>query len=246
MRAIVVTFPGSNCDYDCYKAVDHVLGEEAEFVWHREKELGEPDLIILPGGFSYGDYLRAGAIARFSPIMESVIRAAGQGVPVLGICNGFQILCEAGLLPGALVRNRDLRFLGRNARIRVERTDTMYTRDYEAGQVLTLPLAHGEGNYQADEATLDRLEADDRVVFRYVDEGGETGGSGNPNGSARDIAGIINEEGNVLGLMPHPERVVESILGGADGLPLFQSIRDHVRGEDSKSSGMAAAGEAKG
>jgi phosphoribosylformylglycinamidine synthase subunit PurQ / glutaminase len=244
MRAAVVTFPGSNCDYDCYKAINDVLGETAEFVWHREQDLGDHDLIILPGGFSYGDYLRAGAIARFSPIMESVIRAAGEGVPILGICNGFQILCEAGLLPGALVRNEGLKFLGKDARIRVERTDTMYTRDYEPGQILTLPLAHGEGNYQADDATLDRLEADNLVVFRYVDAAGETGGSGNPNGSARDIAGIINEDGNVLGLMPHPERVVEGILGGADGLPLFESIRDHIHGAASRSgAGVAGAGE---
>ncbi len=246
MRAAVVTFPGSNCDYDCYKAINDVLGETAEFVWHREHDLGGYDLIILPGGFSYGDYLRAGAIARFSPIMESVSRAARDGVPVLGICNGFQILCEAGLLPGALVRNAGLKFLGKDARIRVERADTMYTRDYEPGQLLTLPLAHGEGNYQADDATLDRLEADNRVVFRYVDAAGETGRAGNPNGSARDIAGIINEDGNVLGLMPHPERVVEGILGGADGLPLFESIRDHINGSAGRSgSGVAAAGEVR-
>ena len=247
MRAAVVTFPGSNCDYDCYKAINDVLGETAEFLWHREQDLDNPDLIILPGGFSYGDYLRAGAIARFSPIMEAVIRAANDGVPVLGICNGFQILCEAGLLPGALVRNAGLKFLGRDARIRVERTDTIYTRDYEDDQVLTLPLAHGEGNYQADRETLERLEDDGRVVFRYVDAVGRTGGAGNPNGSANDIAGIINETGNVLGLMPHPERVVEGILGGSDGLPLFESIRDHVNGTGRAAgragSGMAAAGE---
>ncbi|MFP4624325.1 MAG: phosphoribosylformylglycinamidine synthase subunit PurQ [Gemmatimonadota bacterium] len=238
MRAAVVTFPGSNCDYDCYKAINDVLDETAEFVWHRGTELGDFDLVILPGGFSYGDYLRAGAIARFSPIMESVIRAARDGVPVLGVCNGFQILCEAGLLPGALVRNEGLKFLGTEARVRVERTDTMFTHRYAAGEVLTLPIAHGEGNYQADQATLERLEVGNRVVFRYVDEDGKTGGAGNPNGSAHDIAGIINEEGNVLGLMPHPERVVEAILGGTDGLPLFESIRDHVAG-----FGTVAAGE---
>ncbi|NIP56649.1 MAG: phosphoribosylformylglycinamidine synthase subunit PurQ [Gemmatimonadetes bacterium] len=230
MRAAVVTFPGSNCDYDCYKAINDVLGETATFVWHRETELDDPDLVILPGGFSYGDYLRAGAIARFSPVMDAVIRFAAEGRPVLGICNGFQILCEAGLLPGALVRNRDLKFLGTSARVRVERTDTLYTSRYEPGQVLTLPIAHGEGNYQADRTTLDRLEAENRVVFRYVDERGEATAAGNPNGSARNIAGIINQEGNVLGLMPHPERVVETILGGADGLPLFESIRDHLAG----------------
>ena len=242
MRAAVITFPGSNCDYDCYKAVNDVLDEEAYFVWHRETELGDPDLVILPGGFSYGDYLRAGAIARFSPIMDAVIAFADDGGPVLGICNGFQILCEAGLLPGALVRNRDLKFLGTTARVRVERTDTMYTAHYAPGQVLTLPIAHGEGNYQADRATLDRLEAEDRVVFRYVDAAGEATEAGNPNGSANNIAGIINEAGTVLGLMPHPERVVEGILGGSDGLPVFRSLQERLGDGD----GTAAAGAAAG
>ncbi len=239
MRAAVITFPGSNCDYDCYKAINDVLGESAEFVWHRdtegpEGEAGGPlagyDLIVLPGGFSYGDYLRAGAIARFSPIMESVIAAALDGVLVLGICNGFQILCEAGLLPGALVRNRDLRFLGKDIRVRVESTDTVFTSKYREGQLLTLPLAHGEGNFQADTETLDRLEAEGRVVFRYVDERGEPTERGNPNGSARNIAGIINQAGNVLGMMPHPERMVEMLLGGTAGLPLFESIRAALHG----------------
>ena len=240
MRAAVVTFPGSNCDYDCYKAIADVLGETARFVWHRETSLDDVDLIVLPGGFSYGDYLRAGAIARFSPIMEPVIRAAEAGTPVLGICNGFQILCEAGLLPGALVRNAGLRFLGRDTRVRVENTETMFTRDYRSGQLLTLPLAHGEGNYQADEGTLARLEDEGRVVFRYVDASGEATEAANPNGSAHNIAGIINAAGNVLGLMPHPERVVEGILGGTDGLAVFESIRDHVLGT---SGAAAAAGE---
>ena len=230
MRAAVVTFPGSNCDYDCYKAITDTLGEEAYFVWHRETDLGDPDLVVLPGGFSYGDYLRAGAIARFSPVMDEVARLARSGRPVLGICNGFQILCEAGLLPGALVRNRDLKFLGRDVRVRVERTDTMYTRRYEAGQVLTLPIAHGEGNYLADDDTLKRLEDEGRVVFRYVDERGEATESANPNGSMSNIAGIINEAGNVLGLMPHPERAVEGLLGGMDGLALFESVRDRIDG----------------
>jgi phosphoribosylformylglycinamidine synthase subunit PurQ / glutaminase len=240
MRAAVITFPGSNCDYDCYKAINDVLGEEAYFIWHRETDLGDPDLIVLPGGFSYGDYLRAGAIARFSPVMESVARLAQEGRPVLGICNGFQILCEAGLLPGALVRNRDLRFLGRDIRIRVERTDTMYTRRYEDGQLLRLPLAHGEGNYVADQDTLRRLEDERRVVFRYVDGRGNATDAANPNGSMNNIAGIMNEAGNVLGLMPHPERVVEGLLGGTDGLPLFESIRDHLGG-----GVPAMAGEAR-
>jgi phosphoribosylformylglycinamidine synthase len=238
MRAAVITFPGSNCDYDCYKAINDVLGETAEFVWHRDTGTAEGngasplagyDLVVLPGGFSYGDYLRAGAIARFSPIMEYVIEAAQEGVLVLGICNGFQILCEAGLLPGALVRNRDLKFLGKDVQVRVENSETSFTREYQARQRLTLPVAHGEGNYQADGETLDRLEAEGRVVFRYIGEAGEASEEGNPNGSARNIAGIINEAGNVLGMMPHPERVVEELLGGTDGLPLFRSIRAVLR-----------------
>jgi phosphoribosylformylglycinamidine synthase subunit PurQ / glutaminase len=243
MRAAVITFPGSNCDYDCYKAINEVLGEHAYFVWHRETELGDPDLIVLPGGFSYGDYLRAGAIARFSPVMETVTRLAREGRPVLGICNGFQILCEAGLLPGALVRNRDLRFLGRDIRIRVERNDTMYTHRYDDGQILRLPLAHGEGNYVADPDTIRRLEDEGRVVFRYVDARGEATDAANPNGSMNNIAGIMNEAGNVLGLMPHPERVVEGMLGGTDGLPLFESIRDHLHAQG---VGTAAVGGGAG
>ena len=225
MRAAIITFPGSNCDYDCYKAINEVLGEKAYFVWHRETELGDPDVVILPGGFSYGDYLRAGAIARFSPVMESVIAFARDGRPVLGICNGFQILCEAGLLPGALVRNRDLRFLGRDCHVRVERTDTIFTASYRLAQVLRLPIAHGEGNYVADRETVERLESEGRVVFRYTTPEGRVTEAANPNGSIDNIAGIINEEGNVLGLMPHPERVVEGLLGGTDGLGLFTSLR---------------------
>jgi phosphoribosylformylglycinamidine synthase subunit PurQ / glutaminase len=228
MRTVIVTFPGSNCDYDCYKAVTDVLGEPARFVWHRETELGDCDVVILPGGFSYGDYLRAGAIARFSPIMPAVQRFAADGGTVLGVCNGFQVLCEAGLLPGALIRNRSLRFQGERVRVRVERTDTVFTRAYEPGQILHLHIAHGQGNYVADDATLDRLEADGRVVFRYVDEHGEPTDAGNANGSMRNIAGIINETGNVLGLMPHPERSVEGLLGSKDGLGVFASIRDSV------------------
>jgi phosphoribosylformylglycinamidine synthase subunit PurQ / glutaminase len=242
MRAAVVTFPGSNCDYDCYKAINEVLGEDAYFVWHRETDLGDPDLVVLPGGFSYGDYLRAGAIARFSPVMDEVTRLARAGVPVLGICNGFQILCEAGLLPGALVRNRDLRFLGRDVWLRVERTDTMYTHRYQEGQILRLPLAHGEGNYVADPETVRRLEDERRVVFRYVDGRGEPTDAANPNGSIHNIAGIMNEAGNVLGLMPHPERVVEGLLGGTDGLPLFESIRDHLHGAGTGPSAAAVGG----
>jgi len=248
MRAAVVTFPGSNCDYDCYKAINDVLGEEAFFVWHRETDLRDPDLVVLPGGFSYGDYLRAGAIARFSPVMDEVTRLARQGRPVLGICNGFQILCEAGLLPGALVRNRDLRFLGRDIRVRVEQTGTMYTHRYAAGDILRLPLAHGEGNFVADAETVQRIEDERRVVFRYVDARGEPTDAANPNGSMNNIAGIVNEAGNVLGFMPHPERVVEGLLGGTDGLGLFESIRDHIHaGASAGASGSAAAaaGEAR-
>jgi phosphoribosylformylglycinamidine synthase subunit PurQ / glutaminase len=228
MRTVIVTFPGSNCDYDCYKAVGDVLGEPVRFVWHRETELGDCDVVILPGGFSYGDYLRAGAIARFSPIMASVQRFAADGGYLLGVCNGFQVLCEAGLLPGALIRNRSLRFQGERVRIRVDNADTAFTQAYQPGRILHLHIAHGQGNYVADGATLDRLEADRRVVLRYVDEHGATTDAGNANGSMRNIAGIINETGNVLGMMPHPERSVEGLLGSTDGLGIFESIRNSV------------------
>jgi phosphoribosylformylglycinamidine synthase subunit PurQ / glutaminase len=228
MRAAIVTFPGSNCDYDCYKAVTDVLGEDAYFVWHREEHVGDCDLVILPGGFSYGDYLRAGAIARFSPIMSDVQRFAAGGGLVLGICNGFQVLCEAGMLPGALVRNRSLQFQGERVFIRVENTGTAFTSSYGPGQILHLHIAHGLGNYVADDATITQLERDRRVIFRYVDAHGEPTDEGNANGSMNNIAGIINEAGNVLGLMPHPERSVESILGSTDGLPLFESLAQHL------------------
>jgi len=224
MGVAVVTFPGSNCDYDCYKALREVVGVEASFVWHRERSLGDARAVVLPGGFSYGDHLRAGAIARFSPVMEAVIEFAAAGGPVLGICNGFQILCEAGVLPGALVRNDSRQFRGETVRVRVETSDSLFTRDYEPGRILRLPIAHGEGGYVADEATLDRLEAEGRVAFRYVDARGRTTPEANPNGSARGIAGILNEARNVLGLMPHPERAVEAVLGSTDGLPLFTSL----------------------
>ena len=230
MNVVIVTFPGSNCDYDCYKALNDVVGAHARFVWHRESELGDCDAVILPGGFSYGDYLRAGAIARFSPIMPAVQRFAEAGGPVLGICNGFQILCEAHLLPGALVRNRSLRFQGERVWVRVERSDTLFTREYQTGSLLHLHIAHGQGNYVADEPTLTRLEAERRVVFRYVDAHGEPSDAGNANGSLHNIAGIINEGGNVLGLMPHPERSVEALLGSTDGLPLFRSLAAHLSG----------------
>ena len=223
MRVAVVTFPGSNCDYDLYKAAQQV-GAEATFVWHRERGLGGYDAVLLPGGFSYGDYLRAGAIARMSPVMEDVIEFARTGAPVIGICNGFQILCEAGLLPGALVRNASLLFAGKDVRLRVERADTLFTGDYEPGQILRVPIAHGEGNYEADEATLKHLEDEGHVVFRYVDAEGEATDAANPNGSWHNIAGIINDNGNVLGMMPHPERAMEELLGSTDGIGLFTSL----------------------
>jgi phosphoribosylformylglycinamidine synthase len=226
MQVAIVTFPGSNCDYDCYKAITDVLGQEARFVWHREATLGDCDAVILPGGFSYGDYLRAGAIARFSPIMAAVKAFADDGGLVLGVCNGFQVLCEAGMLPGALIRNRSLKFQGERVRVRVDNPDTPFSRAYGKGQILHLHIAHGLGNYVADEATLDSLEAENRVVFRYVDEHGEATDVGNANGSMRNIAGIINERGNVLGMMPHPERSVEMLLGSRDGLGVFESLRE--------------------
>lgn len=223
MKAAVVTFPGSNCDYDLYKAVQSVGGEPT-FVWHRETDLGDADIVMLPGGFSYGDYLRAGAIARFSPVMDAVVEFARAGGPVVGICNGFQILCEAGLLPGALIRNRSLLFQSRDVRVRVERTDTLFTSDYEAGQVLRAPIAHAEGNYRADAETVASLIAERRIVFRYVDSRGEATEGANPNGSVENIAGIINEAGNVLGMMPHPERAMEPLLGSTHGRGIFTSI----------------------
>lgn len=223
MNVAIVTFPGSNCDYDLYKAAQQV-GADATFVWHREGGLDGYDAVLLPGGFSYGDYLRAGAIARMSPVMEDVVAFANAGGPVLGVCNGFQILCEAGLLPGALVRNAQLRFEGRDVFMRVDRNDTLFTSDYTAGQILRIPIAHGEGNYEADAETLDALEAERRIVFRYVDVDGDATEAANPNGSWHNIAGIMNEAGNVLGMMPHPERAMEDVLGSTDGIGLFTSL----------------------
>ena len=225
----VLVFPGSNCDHDAYHATKHVFGQDARFVWHKEGSVGDADLVIVPGGFSYGDYLRAGAIARFSPVMRDVVRFASTGGLVLGVCNGFQVLCEAGLLPGALIRNASLRFACRDARLRVESTATPFTEAMAEGDALTIPVAHGEGNYTADAETLDRLEGEDQVVFRYVGADDQPGES--PNGSARDIAGVRNAAGNVLGMMPHPERAVESLLGSADGARIFASVLTHL-GED--------------
>ncbi|HEX9951314.1 MAG TPA: phosphoribosylformylglycinamidine synthase subunit PurQ [Rubricoccaceae bacterium] len=238
-RVAVLVFPGSNCDHDAHHAAGTVFGAEARFVWHKDDRIGPADLVIIPGGFSYGDYLRAGAIARVSPVMADVARFASEGGLVLGVCNGFQVLCEAGLLPGALLRNASQRFVCRDVRIRVETTATPFTAGLTAGETLTVPVAHGEGNYVDTEANLDRLEADGRVVFRYVDAAGEATPEASPNGSSRGIAGIVNAGGNVLGMMPHPERCVEVLLGhrldasasGADGARLFRSVFDSIAGQ---------------
>ena len=228
MKFAVVVFPGSNCDHDAYHAVKHVLGEEAEFVWHKNTSLGAADAVILPGGFAHGDYLRTGAIARFSPIMQAVTAFATAGGPVLGICNGFQVLLEAGLLPGAMLRNRSLHFRCEYVHVRVEQTDTAFTRSCRRGQVLRMPIAHGEGNYYAEPDVLERLERNGQIVFRYVNAAGDASDESNPNGSIHNIAGITNEARNVVGLMPHPERACELALGSADGRALFESVIDGV------------------
>jgi phosphoribosylformylglycinamidine synthase len=224
----VVTFPGSNCDYDCFKAVQETLEAEAVYLWHREHDLQGVDAVFLPGGFSYGDYLRAGAIAAQSPIMREVADFAREGGPVAGICNGFQILCEAELLPGALMRNRSLKFRSHPVHLRVERDDLPFTSEYAAGEVLRIPIAHGEGCYFADEETLDRVEGEGLVAFRYCTSDGTINAEANPNGAARNIAGIVNQRGNVLGMMPHPERAVDALLGSTDGLGLFRSLAAHL------------------
>ena len=228
MKIGVVTFPGSNCDYDCFKAVQEQMDAEAVYLWHADHELQGVDAVFLPGGFSYGDYLRAGAIAAQSPIMREVRAFAESGGPVAGICNGFQILCEAEMLPGALMRNRSLKFRSHAVHLRVERDDTPFTTEYAAGQVLRVPIAHGEGCYFADEATLDRVEGEGLVAFRYSTPDGTIDAGANPNGAARNIAGIVNEKGNVLGMMPHPERAVDALLGSTDGLGLFRSLAAHL------------------
>lgn len=223
-RVVVVVFPGSNCDRDAVYAAERVMGAEARLLWHGETDLGDPDLVILPGGFSYGDYLRCGAMARFSPVMKSVQDFARRGGAVLGICNGFQVLCEAGLLPGALIPNAGLRFVCKDVILRVESERTPFTREIAPGTTLRMPIAHGDGNWTADPGTLSRLEANGQIVFRYVDERGGRTPEANPNGSLDDVAGICNEAGNVLGLMPHPERAVEDLLGSRDGAELFRSF----------------------
>ncbi len=223
MKFAVIVFPGSNCDHDAYHAAKHVLGHDAEFVWHKESSLKGADVVILPGGFSYGDYLRTGAIAQFSPVMKAVAAFAASGGPVLGICNGFQVLCEAKLLPGALIRNKDLKFHCEHVRVRVEQTDTPFTLRATKGQVLRIPIAHGEGNYFADPQTLEQLESSRRIVLRYCDDAGQLSDISNPNGSIHGIAGICNEQRNIVGLMPHPERACEATLGSEDGLVFFES-----------------------
>ena len=215
MRFGVIVFPGSNCDHDAFYAVTTNLGQRAEYIWHDSSSLGDVDAVILPGGFAYGDYLRCGAIARFSPVMGAVGKFAAAGGLVMGVCNGFQILVEAGLLPGALIRNRGLKFVCREVRLRTETVDSPFTNQAQEGQILRMPIAHGEGCYFADGRTLDELDAEDRVLFRYV---------GNPNGSLGDIAGILNRERNVMGMMPHPERASEPLMGSSDGLVVFKSM----------------------
>lgn len=228
VRFGVVVFPGSNCDHDAHYVAESVLGQQARLIWHKEGSLGNLDVVILPGGFSYGDYLRCGAIARFSPIMKDVVRFANAGGIVLGICNGFQVLTEAGLLPGALLRNQSLKFVCRDVSLRVENDATIFTRAVPQGSVLTIPIAHGDGNFFTDPDTLARLEDNRQIVFRYCDRHGRITEEANPNGALSNIAGIINEAGNVLGMMPHPERASDSVLGKTDGAKIFQSLVESV------------------
>lgn len=224
MNVCVIVFPGSNCDRDVKVAIEKIGGGTVRMVWHGESGVPACDLIVLPGGFSYGDYLRCGAMAAHSPVMRDVVAKARGGTPVLGICNGFQMLCETGLLPGVLMRNASLRFICRDTHLRVERTDTVFTREFHRGEVIRIPIAHGDGNYFADDATLDRLDAEERVVLRYVDADGAMTAAGNPNGSQRHIAGICDPTGRIVGMMPHPERLFSHELGGTDGRRFFTSV----------------------
>jgi phosphoribosylformylglycinamidine synthase I len=220
----IVVFPGSNCDHDCYHVTKNVLGQEAEFVWHEETNLSGYDCIIIPGGFSYGDYLRTGSIASLSPIMKSVAEFASSGAPVIGICNGFQVLVEAGLLPGSFIRNDSLKFVCKWVYIKLENNNSVFTSKMRKGDVLKIPVAHGDGNYFCTDQDLKMLKENSRIAFRYCEQNGDVTDSSNPNGSIDNIAGIINEEGNVLGMMPHPERCSEAILGGEDGKAIFESV----------------------
>ncbi len=224
MKFGIIVFPGSNCDHDAYHVISKQVGQPVDFIWHRDTNLDSYDAIIIPGGFSYGDYLRAGALARFSPVMESVKKFAASGRFVLGICNGFQILCEAGLLPGALIRNRNLHFICEHVYVRVESSETPFTNELQPKTVLRLPIAHADGNYVCDEATLAELKAANRIIFRYCDRDGNVTPESNPNGSLDNIAGICNDSRNVLGLMPHPERACEDLLGSIDGRDIFRSL----------------------
>ncbi len=229
MKFGVVVFPGSNCDHDTYHVISKVIGQPVDFIWHKQDSVEGFDAIILPGGFSYGDYLRSGAIARFSPVMQAVKTFADEGGLVVGICNGFQILCESGLLPGVLLKNRDQKFICEHVNIRVEHSETPFTNGYKAEQVLRIPIAHGDGNYFCDDATLAELEANQQIIFRYSDANGNITEAANPNGSRQNIAGICNINRNVLGLMPHPERAAEDVLGNHDGLAMFNSMTVTLR-----------------
>jgi phosphoribosylformylglycinamidine synthase len=229
MKFGVVVFPGSNCDHDTYHVISKVIGQPVDFIWHKQESVEGFDAIILPGGFSYGDYLRSGAIARFSPVMQAVKSFANEGGLVLGICNGFQILCEAGLLPGVLLKNRDQKFICEHVNVRVEHTETPFSSAYQTGQVLRLPIAHGDGNYFCDDATLQQLESNQQIIFRYCDAAGEITDAANPNGSLHNIAGVCNANRNVLGLMPHPERAAEDVLNSHDGLAMFHSLTVTLR-----------------
>jgi phosphoribosylformylglycinamidine synthase len=237
MKFAVIVFPGSNCDHDAYHAAKHVLGAEAEFVWHKETSLKGADAVVLPGGFAHGDYLRTGAIARFSPVMTEVNKFAAAGGPVLGICNGFQVLTEAGLLPGALLRNRSVKFQCEQVHVRVEQTDTPFTLGAREGQLLRLPIAHGEGNFYAEPDVLERIEKNRQVIFRYANAAGDVTPESNPTGSLNNIAGLCNETRNVVGLMPHPERACELALGSSDGLVVLESVMKAVK----TGSGLAFA-----
>ena len=229
MKFGVIVFPGSNCDHDAYHVVSKHVGQPVDFVWHKETNLDAYDAILIPGGFSYGDYLRAGALAKFSPVMSAVKNFAASGRFVFGVCNGFQILCEAGLLPGALIRNSNLHFVCRHVNIKVENAASPFTSELEAGEVLSIPIAHAEGNYVCDDETLAKLEGNNQIIFRYCDADGNATDEANPNGSRSNIAGISNKEGNVLGMMPHPERACEELLGSNDGRDIFRSLTNAIQ-----------------
>ncbi|HCL57469.1 MAG TPA: phosphoribosylformylglycinamidine synthase I [Spirochaetia bacterium] len=230
MKVGIFVFPGSNCDKDCFHAVDKIMNEKAFYIWHEDTKIpSDTDMVILPGGFSYGDYLRCGAIAKFTHIMDDLKNFSEKGKPVLGICNGFQILTESGLLPGALIRNKNLKFICKDVFLKTENHETLFTKKLKKGEVIQIPIAHGEGNYFIEESGLKELEKNNQIVFKYSDENGKTDETANPNGSVSNIAGIINKKGNVLGMMPHPERAVENLLGGKDGIKLFESIISYMK-----------------